>query len=100
MDRLAATASQFLDLAAQARRMGATAFGAALTDEAEQLAIFAHQPLDSRQSITTLSQQEFRLHYLLLERARTELELACTARGHDLLFGDQTSDTPTTAATR
>jgi len=100
MKRAASTAKQMVDLASQARLMGATAFAAALTEEAEQLTVFAQQPLTEGQPGTTLSQQEFRVRFLRLDRARTELELACTARGHDPLFADQNNDTPTTTATR
>ena len=99
----ASTAEQYLELAEQARRIGAVAFAEALTESSEQLALFTRQNLEiGRGDTTTMTQAQFRVAVLRLRRSDTELELACTARGHDPIFGQlsDSGDTPTTTATR
>jgi hypothetical protein len=101
----ASVAEQYLDLAEQARAMGAIAFAESLTESSTQLALFAKQNLDlidGDEPTTTMTQEQFRVGILRLRRSDTELELACTARGHDPIFGQQSgsSDTPPTTATR
>ena len=98
----ASIAEQYLELAERARRIGADAFAEALTESAQQLALFAEQALAlGRGDTTAMTQEQFRIRVLRLRLSDTELELACTTRGHDPIFGpSDSSDTPTTTATR
>jgi hypothetical protein len=77
----------------------------ALDPETSASALFAKQNLDlidGDEPTTTMTQEQFRVGILRLRRSDTELELACTARGHDPIFGQLSgsSDTPPTTATR
>jgi hypothetical protein len=101
----ASIAERYLELAERARRIGADSFARALTESADQLALFAQQNLGlirGDKPTTTMTQEQFRIGSLRLRRSDTELELACTARGHDPIFVQQSdsTDTPPTTASR
>lgn len=101
----ASVAEDYRELAEQARQIGAVAFATALAESGEQLALLTQPFLDStgaNKPTTTMQQAQFRLALLRLRRSDAELELACAARGHDPVLAQLTdsSDTPTTSATR
>ena len=101
----ASTAKQYLELAAQARRVGAVAFAEALIQSSGQLVLQAQPMLDLINRVnptTTLSQAQFRIGLLTLRQSDTELELACAVRGHDPLIAklSNSDETPPTTATR
>ena len=101
----ASTAEQYLELAAQARQVGAVAFADALTRSSVQLTLQAQTNLDLINRVsptTTISLAQFRVGFLTLRQSDTELELACAVRGHDPLIAQlsNSDETPPTTATR